>query len=164
MNEKTFEIKYTNYQFLAEMPEADRQLIQKAREALLRGYAPYSGFRVGAAVLLQNGSIITGNNQENAAYPSGLCAERTALFYASSQYPNIPIIAIAVSTFGNGLSDEAKPCGACRQVMSEYEDLSGKPLRIILDGTDQITIFDTIDCLLPFRFRQRDMEGVNGKW
>ena len=158
MQERTFLIKYNEYPDITKVPESDSLLITTAREAVQRGYAPYSGFRVGAAVLLENGTIITGSNQENAAYPSGLCAERTALFYASSQYPNIPIIAIAVSTFGNGLSDEAKPCGACRQVMSEYEDLSGKPLRIILDGTDHITIFDTIDCLLPFRFRKGDME------
>jgi cytidine deaminase len=133
MRKISVQIKYTEYPDNTNLPESDNQLIMKAREAVQRGYAPYSGFRVGAAVLLENGSIITGTNQENAAYPSGLCAERTALFYASSQYPNVPILAIAVSTSGNGFSDEAKPCGACRQVMSEYEDLSGNPLHILSD-------------------------------
>jgi len=134
------------------------KLILKARESVKNGYAPYSGFHVGAAVLLQNGIIITGNNQENAAYPSGLCAERTALFYAASQYPNVPIIAITVSLFSPKQSGIARPCGSCLQVMSEYEDLAGKPLHIILDGSDRIVVLDGIDNLLPFRFRIADLK------
>ena len=90
MQEVTLRIKYTEYETAAQLAGKDNDLIMKAREAAKSAYAPYSGFRVGAAVLLQNGVIITGNNQENAAYPSGLCAERTALFYASSQFPAIP--------------------------------------------------------------------------
>ena len=123
-------------------------------------YAPYSGFRVGAAVLLGNGVIITGNNQENAAYPSGLCAERTALFYASAQYPNIPVIAIAISTL-NGAdtpSEVAKPCGACRQVMAEYEDLAGNLLHIILDSANKVLVINGIDTLLPLRFKKEDVK------
>ena len=125
-----------------------------------KAYAPYSNFRVGASVLLENGIIITGSNQENAAYPSGICAERTALFYASSQYPKVPIIAIAVSTINISAtsSDIAKPCGACRQVMAEYEDLSGKPLRIILDSTDKVVIVIGMDSLLPLRFKKEDLK------
>ncbi len=158
MNNKTLQINYKEYLSITELPEPDLQLLMKARGAVLQGYAPYSGFRVGAAVLLRNGNIITGNNQENAAYPSGICAERTAMFYAASQHPDSPITAVAVSSFNNGSGGISKPCGACRQVMAEYEDLGGLPLRLILDGNDKIIILHGIDCLLPFRFRKEDLK------
>jgi len=160
MREITFHVKYSEYEAIAQLSENDKALIINAREAARNAYAPYSGFRVGAAVQLQNGVIVTGNNQENAAYPSGLCAERTALFYASAQYPNIPIIAIAVSTLnGSDIPSEiAKPCGACRQVMAEYEDIAGNPLRIILDSADKILILNGIDNLLPLRFKREDVK------
>lgn len=160
MQEITLEIKYDEYESITHLPEKDNVLIMKARDAVKNAYAPYSGFRVGAAVQLGNGVIVTGNNQENAAYPSGLCAERTALFYASSQYPNIPIIAIAISTL-NGTAtppDIAKPCGACRQVMAEYEDIAGKPLRIMLDSFDRVLVLNGIDSLLPLRFKKEDVK------
>ena len=158
MRDITLQINYREYETIANLPEADHHLILKARESVQRGYAPYSGFHVGAAVLLQNGIIITGNNQENAAYPSGLCAERTALFYAASQYPNVPIIAIAVSIFNQIRSGIARPCGSCLQVMSEYEDLAGLPVHVILDGADQIVVLDGIDNLLPFRFKREHLK------
>jgi len=160
MKEITLRIKFLEYETMTQLPDKDKNLIMKAREAAKNGYAPYSGFRVGAAVLLENGSIITGNNQENAAYPSGLCAERTALFYASAQYPKIPIIALAISTLNRSdtFSDIAKPCGACRQVMAEYEDLAGKPLRILLDSSNKIIVIDGIDNLLPLRFKKEDLK------
>jgi len=160
MKEITLEIKFTEYGAASQLPEKDNNLIMKARDAAKNGYAPYSCFRVGAAVLLENGVTVTGNNQENAAYPSGLCAERTALFYASAQYPNIPIIALAISTLNRSASssDIAKPCGACRQVMAEYEDLAGKPLRILLDSADHIIAMNGIDNLLPLRFKKDDLK------
>src|SRR5665647_754200 len=160
MKEITLQIKFTEYEATALLPENDNGLIIRARDAAKNGYAPYSGFRVGAAVLLENGVIVTGNNQENAAYPSGLCAERTALFYASAQYPNVPIIAIAISTINRAVthSDIAKPCGACRQVMAEYEDIARKPLRIILDSFDRIIVLNGIDNLLPLRFKKEDVK------
>jgi len=158
MREIILQIRYREYATNADLPEADYQLILKAREVAQMGYAPYSGFHVGSAVMLQNGIIITGNNQENVAYPSGLCAERTALFYAASQYPSIPIVAIAVSTFNPSRSGVARPCGACLQVMAEYEDLAGQPLHIILDGSDRIIVLDGIDNLLPLRFRREDLK------
>ncbi|MCX6237911.1 MAG: cytidine deaminase [Bacteroidia bacterium] len=160
MKEITLQIKFTEYEATAQLPEKDNILIMKARDAAKNAYAPYSGFRVGAAVLLGNGKIVTGNNQENAAYPSGLCAERTAMFYASAQYPNVPIIAIAVSTLNHSAtpSDIAKPCGACRQVMAEYEDLAGKPIRILLDSTNKIFALNGIDSLLPLRFKKEDVK------
>lgn len=158
MKEFILQIKYTEYESADSLTQQDNHLIVKAREAAQNGYAPYSGFRVGAAVLLGNGVVITGNNQENAAYPSGLCAERTALFYAASQYPGVPILAIAVSTLNHAPSGIAKPCGACRQVMAEYEDLAGEPLRILLDSADKILALDGIDSLLPLRFRKDDLK------
>ena len=157
MTEIFLEVKYTEYQKSDTLPEGDNQLIIKARESAQNAYAPYSGFRVGAAVLLGNGAIITGNNQENAAYPSGLCAERVALFYAASQYPGVRVAAIAVSLYNPGSSDIAKPCGACRQVIAEYEDLANNPIRIILDGNDRAIILNGIDQLLPFRFKKEDL-------
>jgi cytidine deaminase len=160
MKEITLQIKFLEYESTTQLPEKDKNLIMKARDAAKNGYAPYSGFRVGAAVLLENGIIITGNNQENAAYPSGLCAERTALFYASAQYPNIPIIALAISTLNRSatFSDLAKPCGACRQVMAEYEDIAGQPLLILLDSSDKVIVIDGIDNLLPLRFKKEDIK------
>ena len=109
--------------------------------------------------MLENGEFITGNNQENAAYPSGLCAERTALFYASSKYPGVAVCALAVTALSNGRLPEAfaKPCGGCRQVIAEYEDLSGKPIEIILDGSLAIMVMEGIDTLLPFRFKKEEL-------
>ena len=160
MKEITLQIKFTEYEASAQLSEKDNNLIMKARDAARNAYAPYSGFRVGAAVLLENGIIVTGNNQENAAYPSGLCAERTALFYASAQYPKVPVVAIAISTINHAAtpSDIAKPCGACRQVMAEYEDIAGKPIQILLDSTDRIFVLNGIDNLLPLRFKKEDVK------
>jgi cytidine deaminase len=154
-------LQYKIYEFaFNELPGSDRGLLIAARTASKNAYAPYSGYHVGAAVLLENGEIVTGNNQENAAYPSGLCAERTALFYASAKYPKMAIRALAVTTLGNGssMTDVAKPCGACRQVIAEYEDIAGKPIRIILDGTEKITITEGVDALLPLRFKKLDLK------
>ena len=160
MREITLRIEYKEYEAISNVPEQEYELIMRARQAAKSAYAPYSGFRVGAAVQLANGQVVTGSNQENAAYPSGLCAERTALFYASAQYPGEPIVAIAVSTI-NGTataSEIAKPCGACRQVMAEYEDLARQPLKIILDSKDTVLVMSGIDSLLPLRFKKEDVK------
>jgi cytidine deaminase len=159
MRIKTIEFKVFEYLNIDELSDQDKNLLQCAREAGKDAYAPYSHFRVGSAVLLENGEIIRGNNQENAAYPSGLCAERVALFYASANYPSVAIKALAVSALNiEGIRTEiAKPCGACRQVISEFEDLSGTPVRIILDGQNTINVFEGIDNLLPMRFRKDDL-------
>lgn len=160
MKEIALEYKVKTYLSLEELPESTQNLILLARGAASRAYAPYSGYHVGAALLLENGEMVTGNNQENAAYPSGLCAERTALFYASSAYPGVAIRALAVSTLSNdpGAGEYAKPCGGCRQVIAEYEDLSGKPIEIILDGSSDIMVVNGIDTLLPFRFKKNDLK------
>lgn len=155
MKIKTIELKVFEYSNPDDLPEKDKMLLLSARDAGHNAYAPYSGFRVGAAALLENGEIIRGNNQENAAYPSGLCAERVALFYASANFPFIGVKALAISNVNN---KDTKPCGACRQVIAEYEDLSGMPIRIILDGGNSITVFEGIDNLLPLRFKKSDLE------
>lgn len=159
MKEIQFEYKVRTYHSPEELPENTKKLLLLAREAANRAYAPYSGYHVGAAVLLDNGELITGNNQENAAYPSGLCAERTALFYASSRFPGVAVRALAISTLSNDpiSADMAKPCGSCRQVIAEYEDLSGRAIEIVLDGSSDIMVINGIDTLLPFRFKKEDL-------
>lgn len=129
-------------------------LIAEAKQAAITSYAPYSNFHVGAAVMLDDGTIIKGNNQENAAYPSGLCAERTALFYAHAQHPQTPIRKIAIAA----CQDEkfthlpVTPCGACRQVMAEYAGKNEATMQVILYGTESIYIIDDARELLPLTF------------
>lgn len=137
-----------------ELAEEDRQLIDTACEATKRSYAPYSHFSVGAAALLENGTVVTGTNQENAAYPSGLCAERTTLFYANSQYPDqaVKTLAIAARTENDFLDTPIPPCGACRQVLLETEKRYGKPMRILLYSKSDIYILKGVGGLLPLSF------------
>lgn len=137
-----------------ELSEADRHLIDAACEATQRSYAPYSHFSVGAAALLANGIIVTGTNQENAAYPSGLCAERTTLFYANSQYPDqvVETLAIAARTEQDFLETPIPPCGACRQVLLETEKRFGQSMRILLYSKNDIYILKGVGGLLPLSF------------
>lgn len=158
MKERSVQINYVEYEGLGGLLESDQELILRAREAAQGGYAPYSGYRVGAAVLLVHGVVVTGNNQENAAYPSGMCAERTALYYAASQHPDKAVVAMAVSVLDRqGQIAMAKPCGACRQVIAESEDRGGHPIRILLDGPDTILLLTGVDSLLPLRFTRDDL-------
>jgi len=123
MKQHALQIGITEYDRLDELSETQVTLINKAIKAAGSAYAPYSKYYVGAAVLLGNGEIITGNNQENAAYPSGLCAERVAIFYAGSQFPDVPATSIAIVAIQNGSIQEepVTPCGGCRQVLCEKE-------------------------------------------
>jgi len=153
--DKELTISYQEFESVSELPAGERELMQRAIEAAEGAYAPYSGFRVGAALRLKGGIVVTGSNQENAAYPSGLCAERTALFAASAQHPDCrdyESLAIVGRDTGGRLC-EASPCGACRQVMSEYEYAQGHPLRVIcyLDG-GRVRVFRAVADLLPFSF------------
>lgn len=143
-----------------ELNAADRELVQTAMEATTRSYAPYSRFSVGAAALLNNGTVVTGTNQENAAYPSGLCAERTTLFYANSRYPDQPIdtLAIAARTEKDFIDTPIPPCGACRQVILETEKRYGQPIRILLYGKTCIYEIKSIGDLLPLSFDASAME------
>jgi len=151
----TLTVAYTEVSQQSQLEDEDSKLLKEAWEACESAYAPYSQFHVGAAVRLANDLIFKGNNQENGAYPSGICAERVAVFSASAMCPGIPIktIAVVAKTEVFKISDPVTPCGACRQVISEYEMLSGQPIRIILQGnSDKIWILDGIENLLPMMF------------
>ena len=140
---------------MSELSETDTQLVKEAQKATLRSYAPYSHFHVGACALLEDGNIVTGTNQENAAYPSGLCAERTTLFYSNSQYPDQAVMALAiVARTKNGELNKTPitPCGACRQVMVETEKRFGKPMRVLLCGSEEVYIAESAQSLLPLSF------------
>ena len=142
---------------LEELSAEDQHLIEKAIEATGRSYAPYSHFRVGAALLLNNGAEITGCNQENAAFPACLCAERTAIFSAGAQYPDIPVktLAIAARKPDGELQDEpVSPCGTCRQVIIETETRFGQPVRILLYGRNRVYVIDSIKDLMPLSFSE----------
>lgn len=159
---KTTEIRIVVYEYqnLQELSEKDRELLLAARKVSCNAYAPYSKFNVGAAVLLANGEIVTGNNQENSAYPSGMCAERVALFYANAQYPNVEVQAIAITAEKKGtLVDETvTPCGSCRQALAEAENRFGKPIRVILDGNGSILMLNGIESLLPLSFSKEALK------
>lgn len=154
MTSKEIKIAYLEFDSIDQLNPEDRELAEEAIKATEGSYAPYSGFNVGAAVRLDNGVIIQGANQENAAYPSGLCAERTAMFYASAAYPQNAITAIAITASQNGIicDNPATPCGACRQVMAQYQSKGGQPLQIILAGSKKIWKFEKVDDLLPLIF------------
>ena len=138
-----------------ELTPLDREIVDAARAATANSYAVYSGFNVGAAVRLSNGIVVSGTNQENAAYPSGMCAERTTLFWANSQYPDKPVevLAIAARTADGELERPITPCGACRQVILETEKRFNTPVRIILYGTKECYLIDGgVKALLPLSF------------
>lgn len=140
-----------------ELNQEEQHLLELAIEATNRSYAPYSNFRVGAALLLNNGVEIVGCNQENAAYPAGLCAERSALFAAGAQYPDVPVklLAIAARTPKGELQAEpVSPCGVCRQVIIETETRYHQPVRILLYGRDRIYAIDGISSLMPLSFTE----------
>lgn len=143
-----------------ELSPADRALMKAAKEATARSYAPYSRFSVGAAAQLADGTIVTGTNQENAAYPSGLCAERTTLFYANSQHPDQPVVtlAIAARTEKDFIDLPIPPCGACRQVILETEKRYKQPIRILLYGKKYIYEVRNVGDLLPLSFDASAME------
>ena len=148
------DITYTEYSSIEEMDPKDQALVKEAIKAQEGSYAPYSKFNVGAAVLLEDGTVVRGSNQENAAYPSGLCAERTAMFAASANHPGKAMVSIAiVGGFDHRVATTpCSPCGACRQVMAEYQTLYGNPMRIIMFGTEKTWVFDRVDDILPFIF------------
>jgi len=159
MKERKIEIPLKVYAY-EELSDADRQLVDKAKEMTYHSYAPYSHFSVGAAVLLANGETVCGSNQENAAYPSGLCAERTTLFFANSQYPDVAVTAIAIAArneSGAFVEQPVSPCGACRQVMLESQWRGGKPLRILLYGSKCTYELNRVEDLLPLCFTADDM-------
>lgn len=141
---------------ITELNQDEQKLIEYAQTATNYAYAPYSGFLVGAAVQLENNEIVTGNNQENVAYPSGICAERVALYYAGSKFPHLSIQAIAIFAKAKSfeLQEITSPCGACRQVMAEYQQKQKLPIKILLCNSDnQVLIVNSVEDLLPFLFK-----------
>ena len=137
-----------------DLPLRDQELLKVAHEAALKAYAPYSNFQVGAAIRLASCKIITGSNQENMAYPSGLCAERTAFFYAGSQHPDDRMETAAVVTNRSMSSEDFSPCGACRQVMLESENRNGAPIRFLMQpGDGEVLVSHNLSQFLPLTFR-----------
>lgn len=146
-----------------ELAESDRRLVEAAKQSTFSSYVPYSKFHVGAAIALANGEIVSGSNQENAAYPSGICAERCTAWYASSRYPGVAMLTIAVAArnpqaFPEGTPADRcfqarpiSPCGACRQALLEYEHIYG-PIRVLLYGAEEIYEFPSVASLLPYSF------------
>lgn len=155
MKKITLNTVATIYNSISELQKEDFNLMQKAVEARSKAYAPYSKFSVGCAILLENGKIVPGNNQENAAYPSGMCAERVAIWKASSEYPNMTVkkIAITAASLVSEVNKPVGPCGACRQTLSEYEINQKQPIEILFMGeVGQIIKAESILSLLPFSF------------
>jgi cytidine deaminase len=157
---KTY-ITYKCYTGIDALPQEDKTLMEAAMKAAHTAYAPYSRFFVGAAVRLENGSIVLGSNQENAAYPSGLCAERVALFSVGAHHPQTSVTAIAVTAFIGDLNHlhPVSPCGGCRQVMSEFEHRYSKPIKMIMMAEQgKIIVLDSVRDLLPFTFNSDSMK------
>lgn len=148
----TVDIEILNYN---ELSSSEQALVKLASEATFRSYAPYSNFKVGAAILLDNGQIVEGANQENVAYPSGTCAERSACYYAHARYPEAKFQTIAIAARGTDddfTSDPTAPCGACRQALLEYEHLAGHNVQVLLAGRDKVYKVPSVKSLLPLAF------------
>jgi len=157
MEKKSFSLSYLEFDSADELSAPDRELLECARDAVGSAYAPYSHYCVGAAVRMGNGRICTGSNQENMAFPSGLCAERVALYAAASTYPGVPVEAIAITARSEQflVDKPVPPCGSCRQAMIEYEMFSRQKIRIILMGEEgKALVVEGIETLLPLSFRE----------
>ncbi len=149
------EIQFEIFENLAELPAQIQELMNRAKDARENAYAPYSQFKVGASILLDSGAITIGSNQENAAYPSGLCAERVAIFHTGAVFPNQQIEAMAITAKAPNqiLSEPIGSCGACRQSMAEYEQKQSKPIAVYFMGeTGKIIKVSSVKDLLPFGF------------
>jgi cytidine deaminase len=141
----------------SELSDIEKKLVETAKQSTYNSYAPYSHFHVGAGILLKNGVIVPGCNQENAAFPVGICAERSAIFAAGAQYPDQPIMMLAIAernSEGKFLEEPASPCGSCRQVIIETETRFKQPMRILLYGTNHTYIIDGIKELMPLSFTE----------
>lgn len=154
MMKQTLNIHYEEFASVDQMLPEDQELVAACLDAQKGSYSPYSNFQVGAALRLANGLIVKGANQENAAYPSGLCAERVAMFWASANYPDVPFDTLAIAGSDHGVLCESptSPCGSCRQVMAEYQRKYKQPFKIILVGSKRIRKFAQVDDVLPFIF------------
>ena len=144
-----------------ELSEEQKKIVANAKDQINNSYCPYSGFHVGAAAELKNGTIVRGANQENAAYPSGLCAERTALFAAGAQYPDQPVVRLAIACYTDGhfTAEPGSPCGSCRQVMIETEHRYKQPMEVLLYGEKETLVFRSAADLLPLIFVSENLNG-----
>jgi len=161
MKEVQLKISYQELDNANELPDSLQQLLAKAKSAIASAYAPYSKFKVGAAVLLSNGEVVTGSNQENASSPAGICAERVALSAASAMFPSVAVKALAISAQGDGyeISEPVTPCGICRQTILEYETRFNMNIEIILQGEKgKIFRIPSVKELLPLNFSKEDLE------
>lgn len=149
--EKKLEIGYYHYSSLEEMPTDDRVLVVEAQIALKKAYPKYSGFSVGAAVRLASGKILHGANSESEVFPSGICAERSVLYYAEAIHAGDPVVALAIAS--DPSERECYPCGACRQVILDVQRRQGTPIRLIMSGNGTASIVDNAEALLPFTFQ-----------
>ena len=153
MIKKEVRFDFLEFESINDCTEEVQNLYKNAIEARENAYAPYSKFKVGAALLLENGEVILGNNQENAAYPAGLCAERVAIFSAKANFPQVAIKAIVIVTSAENIKEPVSPCGVCRQVLVEYENLQNQPFQIYLQSkNNRIIQIDSSKNLLPFSF------------
>jgi cytidine deaminase len=161
MNEKEIKTLYREYENPSELSDSERSLIESAADAAGKAYAPYSDFRVGAAILLDDGTVIKGANVENAAFPSGSCAEKTVLSYSVSNFPDRHPVAIAITAISNGriTSEPVPPCGNCRQMLLEEELRTGKHFRVILAGKEKIFVLESCESLMPLHFNKANLKG-----
>lgn len=156
MENKTYHFEYQKYKSSEDLPTQDRNLIEESKKAAENAYAPYSNFRVGAALLLENGDIYTGNNQENASYPVGVCAERTLLSYVHANFPNLKKIKLAISVLDT--AKDVSPCGLCRQTLLEYETLQNQSLEILLhNASGSVLVIPSASALLPLHFDNQSL-------
>ena len=161
MKKITTHIEYELFDSIHELNDSDRNLLLRAIDATASAYAPYSDFQVGAAVILENGEVVTGSNQENAAYPSGLCAERVAVFSAAAHYPDVKIVAVAITARFNDQEKllSVSPCGDCRQVMAEYEHRFHSSIRMIMTGENgKVVVIPNVKTLLPLMFNSDSLK------
>lgn len=161
MHKKNITISFDNYSSVDELSAPDKALCKEAEIALKSSHSPYSEFKVGAAVLLKSGKIVHGSNQENVAYPSGLCAERVALFSVGAQYSDDPIVAIAITAYTDKFKIEnpVSPCGACLQVMGDFEQRQNSKIKVILYCMGKhVYVSENVSNFLPFQFIENRLE------
>jgi len=155
MKQRAYTVRLYEYDQLDELSEEQALLVNSAIKAARDAYAPYSEYHVGSALRLANGEIVIGSNQENAAYPSGMCAERVAIYYAGARHPDVPVVSIAIAAIREGIIQEEPiaPCGACRQVLYEKESQGEDTMELILYGSKKIQVFSRVTDLLPVPFK-----------
>lgn len=149
--EKTLAITYHHFDSLESLPKADKELVQAARKATEKAFAPYSDFKVGAAALLRSGEVVSAANCESEVYPSGLCAERVLLYHLQINHADDPIVAFAIASVP--AERECYPCGSCRQTLLDAQKRQQSPIRIIMSSAESATVVDSAEELLPFSFK-----------